>query len=204
MSERKKTEQKIFEAATELFLKKGVDRTSVRDIAAKANINLALLNYYFRSKENLFNTIFAKLMQENSKKLIEILDSDMSLKEKIENYVVEYIDMLLENPLLVSFVMSILHRSWDEKPKMDGFNYLYSTEKFTKQLSDESRKGNIKKINPTHFFVDMLSLITFPFAIKLLIMDKAEINEREFRTFIRERKKRIPRLLINELKIKSD
>lgn len=200
MAKNKSTEQKIFDAATALFLEKGVDRTSVRDIAAKANINLALLNYYFRSKENLFNAIFTKLMKENTKGLIEILDSDMSLEEKIKQYVAEYIDVLLENPLLVSFVMAILHRSWNEITQIEAISYLYSTEKFTQQLIDEAKKGNIHKTNPTQFFVDMSSLITFPFAIKLLIMDKASITENEFRTFIRERKKRIPRMLINELK----
>ncbi len=200
MAQTKNTEQKIFDAATELFLEKGVDRTSVREIANKADINLALLNYYFRSKENLFNAIFTKLMKENTQKLIEILDSDLGLEEKIEKYVAEYIDILIENPLLVSFVMAILHRSWDKITQMEAISYLYSTEKFTQQLIDESKKGNILKTNPTHFFVDMLSLITFPFAIKLLIMDKASLNEDEFKTFIQERKKRVPRLLINELK----
>ncbi len=200
MTRQKNTEQKIFDAATELFLEKGVDRTSVRDIAAKANINLALLNYYFRTKENLFNAIFSKLMKENTKKLIEILDSDLSLEEKIQQYVAEYIDILLETPLLVSFVMAILHRSWEKITKMESISYLYGTEKFTQQLIDEARKGNIRRTNPTQFFVDMLSLITFPFAIKLLIMDKASLTDDEFKTFIRERKKRIPRMLINELK----
>jgi len=202
MKNNKSTEQKIFDAATALFLEKGVDRTSVRDIAAKADINLALLNYYFRSKENLFNAIFTKLMKENTKKLIEILDSDMSLEDKITHYVAEYIDILLENPLLVSFVMAILHRSYDKITKMEAISYLYATEKFTQQLWEESKKGSIRKTNPTQFFVDMLSLITFPFAIKLLIMDKASITEDEFKTFIRERKKRVPRMLINELKVK--
>ncbi len=202
MTRHKNTEQKIFDAATELFLEKGVDRTSVRDIAAKAGINLALLNYYFRTKENLFNSIFSELMKENTRKLIEILDSDLSLEEKIQKYVAEYTDVLLENPLLVSFVMAILHRSWDKITQLEAISYLYGTEKFTQQLFDEAKKGNIRKTNPTQFFVDMLSLITFPFAIKLLIMDKASITEDEFKTFIRERKKRVPRILINELKIK--
>ena len=79
MTKNNSTEQKIFEAATQLFLEKGVDRTSVREIATKANINLALMNYYFRSKENLFDAIFSKLVKSNSKNLIEILDSDLEL-----------------------------------------------------------------------------------------------------------------------------
>ena len=134
MTKNNSTEQKIFEAATQLFLEKGVDRTSVREIATKANINLALMNYYFRSKENLFDAIFSKLVKSNSKNLIEILDSDLELEEKIRRYVGVYIDMLSENPLLVSFVMAILHRSRERITEMKAVSSLYSTEIFSRQI----------------------------------------------------------------------
>ncbi len=199
----KHTEQKIFDAATELFLEKGVDRTSVREIAAKAGINLALMNYYFRSKENLFNSIFSKLLEDNSEELIKVLDSDLGLEEKIQKYVNEYIDMLLANPLLVSFVISILHRNWENITKNEVVSRLYSTKKFSQQLICEAKKGNIRNVNTTQFFVDMMSLIAFPFAIKFLIMDKAEINDEEFKDFVLERKKRVPQILINNLKPNS-
>ncbi len=200
MAKNKNTEQKIFDAATELFLEKGVDRTSVRDIAAKAGINLALMNYYFRSKENLFDTIFSELVIKNTRTLIQILDSDQSLEEKIRQYVAAYIDMLSENPLLVSFVMSILHRSQDKITEKKAVSNLYSTDKFTQQIIEEGKKGNIRKTEPTQFFVDMLSLVAFPFAIKLLIMDKNQFSEADFREFIQERKTRVPEILISGLK----
>ncbi len=200
MAKNKNTEQKIFDAATELFLEKGVDRTSVRDIAAKAGINLALMNYYFRSKENLFDTIFSELVIKNTRTLIQILDSDQSLEEKIRQYVAAYIDMLSENPLLVSFVMSMLHRSQDKITEKKAVSNLYSTDKFTQQIIEEGKKGNIRKTEPTQFFVDMLSLVAFPFAIKLLIMDKNQFSEADFREFIQERKTRVPEILISGLK----
>ncbi len=200
MSKSKNTEQKIFDAATELFLEKGVDRTSVREIAAKAGINLALMNYYFRSKENLFGSIFSMLVQKNSEELIRILDSDMELFEKIRQYVGVYIDMLSENPLLVSFVMSILHRSRERITEMKVISSLYSTDQFTRQILDEGKKGNIRRTDPTQIFVDMLSLIAFPFAIKMLVIDKNNFTEEEFGEFILERKKRIPELLIESLR----
>ncbi len=200
MARSKNTEQKIFDAATELFLEKGVDRTSVREIAAKAGINLALMNYYFRSKENLFDAIFTMLVKKNSQELIRILNSDLELKEKICQYVHVYIDMLSENPLLVSFVMAILHRSRERITEMKAISSLYATDQFTKQLIEEAKKGNIRRTDPTHFFVDMLSLIAFPFAIKMLIMDKNHFTEKEFQAFIRERKERIPDILMDSMR----
>lgn len=203
MARSKNTEQKIFDAATELFLEKGVDRTSVREIASKAGINLALMNYYFRSKENLFDAIFSMLVKKNSEELIRILNSDLGLFEKIRQYVHVYIDMLSDNPLLVSFVMAILHRSRERITEMKAISSLYSTDQFTKQILEEGKKGNIRRTDPTHFFVDMLSLIAFPFAIKTLVMDKNNFSEEEFSEFIRERKERVPEMLIESLKPRS-
>ncbi len=200
MVKSKNTEQKIFDAATELFLEKGVDRTSVREIANKAGINLALMNYYFRSKENLFDAIFTMLVQKNTRKLGRILDSEMGLEEKIRAYVEAYIDMLSENPLLVSFVMAIVHRSQDRITQLKAISSLYSTPKFAQQIYEESKKGTIRHTSPTQLFVDMLSLITFPFAIKFLIQDRTGYDEEQFKAFIQERKIRIPDLLLSSLK----
>lgn len=200
MARTRNTEQKIFDAATELFLEKGVDRTSVREIAAKAGINLALMNYYFRSKENLFDAIFSMLVKKNSEELIRILNSDIGLYDKIRQYVHVYIDMLSENPLLVSFVLAILHRSRERITEMRAISSLYATEQFSRQLIEEGKKGNIRLTDPTHFFVDMLSLIAFPFAIKMLVMDRNNITEEEFKEFIKERKKHVPEILIDSLK----
>lgn len=203
MARSRNTEQKIFDAATELFLEKGVDRTSVREIAAKAGINLALMNYYFRSKENLFNAIFSSLVKKNSEELIRILDSNLELEEKIRQYVNVYIDMLSENPLLVSFVMAILHRSRERITEMKAVSSLYATEKFTQQVLDEGRKGNIRRTDPSQLFVDMLSLVAFPFAIKTLIQDKNSLSEKEFQAYIDERKQRIPEMLIDSMRLRT-
>ncbi len=199
MAKNKNTEQKIFDAATELFVEKGVDRTSVRDIASKAGINLALMNYYFRSKENLFDAIFTNLVQKNTKDLIQILDSDLALPEKIRKYVSAYIDILIDNPLLVSFFMAILHRSREKITEMEVVSNLYGREIFTQQIIEEGKKGNIRKTDPSHFFVDMISMITFPFAIKPLIKHKNELSEEEFNAFIEERKTTIPEMLLKTL-----
>jgi TetR/AcrR family transcriptional regulator len=199
MAKNKNTEQKIFDAATDLFLEKGVDRTSVRDIASKAGINLALMNYYFRSKENLFDAIFTNLVKKNTKDLIKILDSDLELSEKIEQYVSAYIDMLLKNPLLVSFFMAILHRSREKITEMEVISNLYGRDKFTQQIIDEGKKGTIRKTDPTHFFVDMISMITFPFAIRPMIMDKNELTDEGFMAFIEQRKEHITQMLLKSI-----
>ena len=79
------TEEKIKEAARVVFHKKGYAATRTRDIAEEADINLALLNYYFRSKEKLFDLIMVETLSGFLQHLTAILnDGKTSLEKKIE------------------------------------------------------------------------------------------------------------------------
>src|SRR6478672_4764053 len=89
------TEDKIKEAARVVFTQKGYAATRTRDIAEEAGINLALLNYYFRSKEKLFQQV----MSENIQKLFGIIlpivnDASTKLETKIDLIATAYIDLL--------------------------------------------------------------------------------------------------------------
>lgn len=195
------TREKILTTATELFLKKGVDRVGVREIAAKADINLSLMNYYFKSKEKLLELIFDNLINQKASTLRSILESDMQIEEKVRSYSSTYIDLLLDNPLLVSFVLSILHRSPDKMKGMNSVLKLYNSEKFCMQLAAEGEAGKIRKIDPEQFFISMLSLIIFPFAIKELIVDRNKFKKKEYIHFIEHRKELIADMLIQYLKV---
>jgi TetR/AcrR family transcriptional regulator len=194
------TEEKIRRTALLLFLERGFERTSIREIARKAKINIALMNYYFRSKENLFDSIFSGLLGKYTPILNGILNSPLPLEEKIKMYVEEYIDILQENPKLTYFVLSVLHRKPDKITKMKIFQSLYHTGNFSRQFEEEIAKGNIKNVDPTQFFINMLSLITFPFTVKQVIMEKNKMPESAFRKFMDDRKILITEMLINTLK----
>src|SRR6056297_681804 len=199
--ENKTTKGKILETARNLFLEKGVDNTSIRDISKKANINLASINYHFKSKENLFEHVLQELVSTNTQKLPVILNSDLPLEEKIKQYVYTYFEIIRINPELPYFIVNVLHRN---PKKIAGFKIiesLYNTEKFSKQLNQEAEKGNIKKINPCHFFINMLSLIVFPAAIKETLKNRYDWNEKEFEAFIYERREQVLNLLLDSIKI---
>ena len=72
------TEEKILEAASKVFTEKGFAGTRTRDIAEHAGINLALLNYYFRSKEKLFEQVMKAKCQ-----IIELSGHALSLEDMI-------------------------------------------------------------------------------------------------------------------------
>src|ERR1700678_2054851 len=101
------TEEKIKEAARRVFTRKGYSGTRTRDIAEESGYNLALINYYFRSKEKLFDIIMLEHMQTFIHSVMGIVnDSTTSLNEKIASLIAHYIDMLIKNPDLPIFVLS--------------------------------------------------------------------------------------------------
>src|ERR1700761_9328238 len=101
------TEEKIKDAARVVFMQKGYAATTVRDIAAQADISLSLVNYYFRSKEKLFQLVMA----ENLQKLFAgndpiINDESTSLMEKVELLVDHHMELLLNNLDFPMFVIN--------------------------------------------------------------------------------------------------
>ena len=103
------TEQKIIAAAEEVFTKKGYAGTRTRDIAQEAGINLALLNYHFKSKENLFRIIITeKFLQLFGRLSPVISDEKVSLDNKIKTLVEYYTDLLINNMELPIFVLNEL------------------------------------------------------------------------------------------------
>ena len=89
------TEEKIKNAARNVFHRKGFAAARTRDIAEEAGINLALLNYYFRSKERLFNIVMLEAFQSFFASIsIVFNDVGSTLEEKIKKFAADYIDLL--------------------------------------------------------------------------------------------------------------
>ncbi|MGE0078191.1 MAG: TetR/AcrR family transcriptional regulator [Bacteroidales bacterium] len=195
------TRLKLMETARELFIAKGVDRVGVREIATKAGVNLSLMNYYFQSKENLLEQIFEDSIKDHGHRVRQILNSDKGLEEKILEYVNVYTDMLIDDPLLVPFVLSIINRNAEQAPRLKSVNTLYNTDIFSKQLRSEIEKGNIRAIDPEQFYVSMLSLILFPFAIKPLVRYRLGVTDEEVIKVLKSRKHHVYDILMASLKV---
>ena len=103
----KDTELKIKEAARIIFQQKGFAGAKTREIAETAGINLALLNYYFRSKKKLYDIIMTETMQTFFGGIVIILNNkDTTLEEKIEAFVDNYITLLSDNVNIPHFILN--------------------------------------------------------------------------------------------------
>ena len=183
------TEEKIKSAARKVFTQKGFSATRTRDIAEEANINLALLNYYFRSKEKLFDLIMMENMQQFVMAIALVLNNDKySLNEKVERIAENYIHLLLKNPGLPLFILHEIKANPEKFMATMGLKKILMESHFYKQLKKESKSN----INPLHFLINIIGLAVFPFLAGPLLKIIGNMNETEFIKLMEERKKLIP------------
>ena len=194
-------EEKILSAARKIFTTKGMAGARMQDIANEAGINKALLHYYYRDKEKLFETIFLEEAQKFFPKINAIFQSDDPLFQKIEKFVDEYIDEMLENPYLPWFVLNEINRDPDQfMYKIWGENNLPKPAKFLEQIENEIKNGTIKRINPVHLLMNLLSMTIFPFVARPMITRNLHMSELQFRKTMEERKKEIPKFIIESIR----
>ena len=198
-------EEKIFEAAQDVFIQKGFDGARMQDIAEKAGLNKALLHYYYRTKERLFNAIFAKVFSHFIPKVVVFIESDATLFEKIEFFVHNYIDVIIKNPYIPNFILNELNRNPDNIAKLLGevTSDVRSNAflKFKELIKSEIVKGNIKPIEPEQLIVNMLALCIFPFVAKpILQVVLFNGDKKDYQEFLIRRKKEVTEFIINSLK----
>jgi AcrR family transcriptional regulator len=185
------TEEKIKEAASIVFTKKGYGNARTRDIAEEAGINLALLNYYFRSKEKLFQIVMAERIDKLFGVLSPILnDESTTLEEKLEKITENYINMLLEHPDLPIFVLSEIRNNPEQLSNRFQARKHLTESVFIKQLI--ARRSDV---NPFHFLMNLLGMNLFPFVAKP-VLEPIVGNEQAYRQLMEQRKKLIPAWII--------
>ncbi len=187
------TEQKIKEAARKVFTEKGFAATRTRDIAEASGYNLALINYYFRSKENLFNIIMLESLQLFVGSVIPILnDRETSLQQKVEVLVAHYIDMMIANPNIPFFVMNAVntnpHEFLAKMTANNGLNKTYLEEQWQELIA--KKKG--LAFDPMHLFINMIGMTVFPFVAAPMIKARTKIDNETYMKMMQDRKQLIP------------
>jgi AcrR family transcriptional regulator len=193
-------EARIKEAAHILFTQKGFDAVKTRDIAKEAGINLALLNYYFRSKENLFEIVMQENMREFFVSIIQIINDEATgIKKKIELLVDQYIEMLLRSPELPIFVM--LHmRNNPVRTELQG---KFRESFLIKQIQSAVKNKEIAPINPINIMINLVGLTIFPFIGRPMLTNAHGMSDEQFKQLMIERKALIPQWMDAILKIEK-
>lgn len=198
----KNTEQQILEAAKKVFILKGFDGARMQDIADEAGINKALLHYYFRSKEKLFDGIFQMAFQQFMPKVNEAMMQEMPFPDRIQLFATTYMQMLQDNPQIPIFVLHEINRNPERLVEMFKGQGI-KPEIFMKIIIREINEGRMKPIDPRHLMTNMIALCIFPFAAKPLLIKLFFNNDEEhYQKFIEERKKIIPEIILKSIEYK--
>lgn len=199
------TEQLILEAAEAEFLENGYANAKTTAIAKRAGVTHALLHYYFRKKENLFQNVFQNKVQLIGDSLYQsIHDKRLSFEEVIRRMIEVHFDFLNENPKLFSFIYNEITTNEVNKlflieqmrPKME--NVIGSVEKL---LAKEIRKRNVREIKVADLFLNMIALNVITF-MALSVADDLipNKNSKSFKTLVKQRKESNVQFVLNALK----
>jgi AcrR family transcriptional regulator len=196
-------EERIKEAARKVFTQKGYSSTRTRDIAEEAGINLALLNYYFRSKEKLFDLIMLENLQQFMKGVYLIgHDEKTTWQQKIDLLVAYYIDMLVNQPSLPHFILNEIRNNPEKLAQMIHKEAHLLDSPFMKQILEGIQKGEIIKVNPMHLMANIMGMTVFPFLASPLLKLVGKMNDKQFAELMNERKKLVPQWIKGIMKAK--
>jgi AcrR family transcriptional regulator len=204
MRQDRNTEQAIVEAACKIFQEKGFKEATMRDIAAVANINMAMVHYYFRSKENLFFLVLNESFSLLLEKVIAILTNDqLDIFEKIRAIVREYITFFAEKPYLPQFLMGEVIRNPERigKQMLKNMNFLSVFRTFSDQLEREHEKGTIQHISALSLLLNIISLCVFPAIVKPVACNVSNFDSTVFDHLIEDRKTDVADFIIRAIKI---
>ena len=139
----------IINKAIELFAEKGFEGTSIRDLAAKAEVNVAMVNYYFGSKEKLFEAM-VELKAAYLKGVIEEVSKDNSLTEiqKLDRIVESYVNKMFSNRLFHRIIHQELMVHQRENIQDSIINIVSPNSLAIKNLIESGiRKGTFRKVD---------------------------------------------------------
>ncbi len=197
MSPEKETEEKIFEAAQQVFQEKGFTGARMQEIADRAQINKSMLHYYYRSKEKLFLMVFQAAARKILPQLVTILSSDIPLEDKVRQIVEFYDRVFSKHPSLPSFVIHEMNQNPKRFREFISAMGLSMPETFVRQIREEVESGRMMPIEPHQFLLNVVGLSLMPVIARNMVQTLFRLDDQEYRKLLDERKEMIPKMIFS-------
>ena len=202
------TKAKILDAAYRRLAREGYAALSMREIARDAGVNHALINYHFRSKDQLAKAAFARAAAQFMPAVINVMASDRELEDKVARVVALELDHLSRAPGLPGYIISeVTHhpeRARELIAAMTGEQLedirtrLFGALKT--QIDARVAAGRMRPISPQAFMVNLMALCIFPFAARPMLMAMVGLDDPGFEAFIARRRTELPAFFLGALK----
>ena len=197
------TEEKILEAARNVFIAKGLDGARMQDIADQAGINKALLHYYFRSKDKLFQKVFLEKGKEMLVILQEVINSEhLTVREKISILIDREFAKLEQDPMMPLFIITEMNRNPERLLLVEELQVgKVHLKKLFKQVKKEIEAGTIRKdIHVEDIILDIMSLMHFPRLSRNLLTEMLfDGDQTAYANTLERRKEHIKYLVLKNL-----
>lgn len=194
------TEQRIFEAAREEFIVKGLEGAKMQDIADRAGINKALLHYYFRTKERLFEAVAKQVLGRVFPVLRNLLESELPLEEKLDQIVDMYVETVSRNSFVPLFVITEMNKRPQHFFERILPGELPKPQKLVQQLETAAQEGRIRAIEPVHLVSNILAMCVFPFLARPMLCGVMGLSDQDWKHYVDGRKAEIKRFVRDALR----
>lgn len=201
MESTRSVEEDIIRSARHVFVEKGYDGATMREIAAGAGINISMLHYYFRSKDNMFDIVFEDVFRRMYGKIFEAIADDKDIFEKISAIVGLYVDTLVAEPRLPNFIFNEVTQRPDRSGRFAEYKeYVQQyTRSFQKQLDRAADEGRIRRVSVMELIVDIESLCVYPFLTGPLWQKVFDVSPEDFIRMVENKKEIFTRNIIKSL-----
>lgn len=191
------TEEKIHQAAIEVFTRKGYAGAKTRDIAEAAGINVATLHYYHRTKDKLFSLVARESMADFLSIHKEVFVLDLDLKKKVYLFVDRYTEMFRSRPHLAMFCLAESERNPEAFREFVDFGEASAV--MDQQLKELANRGEIRPISSQNFINALVGMTIYPFITRGTITRVAGLSEEAFHQMLEEQKMMVPEMIIGYL-----
>ena len=193
--------ERILLIARDLFIQNGYNSTSIRDIATASGTNVAMVNYYYHSKYDLFEIIFDEALDVLMKRIFTAVSSDKSFFEVVEHWIDSYYETLLEYPQIPIFIFNEINQNPERlTKKVLRYKPLQIYYALTSRVEEEVQKGTICSIPPLSLILNVLSLCVFPFVFGQMVTKVTGKSQKEYDEMLNDHKEHVKEFVITALK----
>ncbi|WP_313031091.1 TetR/AcrR family transcriptional regulator [Soonwooa sp.] len=179
------TEALIRKTAKKLFFGEGKFNATTQEIADAAGVNRTLINYYFRSRDNLFNLVFEEALLKEKEKSDAIMKSEMTFRDRLTEFIENSMSSAMQYPFLEIYIVTQMNQGCAYKTPEDMQKTM---EKLDSELKEEIEQGNISPISTEQFILNLASLLSFPTCMRPLFQKTMEMSNETYERLLKERK----------------
>lgn len=190
------TEQQIKDAARRLFFAEGRFNATTQEIADAAGVNRTLVNYYFRSRDLLFDQILKEARDTMDQRLDMAMSNETSFKKKIEHFIDIFTEQAFTYPYLDIYMVTRINE--DVEKQNEIISDLKKTDRvknFLKDVEVEIKKGTVEKMEPVQFLINLISLLSHPVVIQPLFKKLFNYSDKQYKQMLVARKELILKML---------